>query len=313
MTNLTCKQPLIHVGYRKTATTWLQDVFLDNPDLGFASPWGAPSKEALERFVYPNDLDFSSEAVQKAFQAGLEETASKGLIPVLSQEGLIGSHLSDGFQDGRGQQIAERIHSVFPQAKILITIREQASIILSEYRHYIKLGGTATISQFMGIEKNENSGPIYRLENFEYHLPIKHYQELFGAENVLVIPFELLKQDKKLFGRKLLDFFGIENEPNYTQKAKNIGIFGVRLIVQRRFNMIIKRSKGETFIPKLPWLLACKIAADIGQLFPRNINKSIEDSIKQTVDEHIGDLYRQSNQKTSELIGENLKELGYSC
>lgn len=81
-------QLLIHIGYPKTASGWLQNGLIKDETLGFLAPWGSPSAEAIEQFVIPNTFRFSAESVRRVFEPGLEEAARRKLVPVLSHEHL---------------------------------------------------------------------------------------------------------------------------------------------------------------------------------------------------------------------------------
>ncbi|MGB5896745.1 MAG: hypothetical protein WBG66_00975, partial [Geitlerinemataceae cyanobacterium] len=79
-------QPLIHVGYPKAASTWLQQTLFSDEKAGFYAPWGFPSGDAIEQFVLTNSFRFNPKSARQFFAPGLQEAAEKDLIPVLSQE-----------------------------------------------------------------------------------------------------------------------------------------------------------------------------------------------------------------------------------
>ena len=55
------------------------------------------------------------------------------------------------------------------------------------------------------------------------------------------------------------------------------------------------------------------MAAGMALLIPETIHKGIENRLRQFIAQNVGDLYRLSNQKTSQLIGINLADLGYDA
>lgn len=303
------QQILIHIGYPKTASTWLQQFIFGDAKSGFCVPWGAQSELAKEQFIKPDSLHFSAEFARSAFEQGLHEADKNNLIPVISQEFLIGDPLLNRFS-GKfwAKEIADRIHSTFPNALILIVIREQKSIVISSYRQHISMGGTATIQQFIGTGKEESSFlPICPLEFFDYDLVIDYYQKLFRADNIIVLPFEILKQNPKDFIENLVRFTGSKGIPNYSQKSKNVGYKGVRLSLQRQLNFFVSSKY------KLTWRIACKLSAETERLLPPSLNDRIERSLEDFVSKRISHRFRESNQRTSRLIGMNLADLGYDC
>ena len=111
-------RPLIHIGYPKAASTWLQQVIFKDENAGFLDPWGVHSLEALKQFAFPNPFRFSAESARQVFEPGLQEAARKELVPVLSREALVGNPIWGHYW---GKDVADRMHAVFPEAKIFIS------------------------------------------------------------------------------------------------------------------------------------------------------------------------------------------------
>ena len=115
-----------------------------------------PNFDAIALLIYPNALDFSPQICKKYFYPKLLEATTGGLIPVLSYERLSGNPHSGGYDS---KEIANRLVQVFPDAKILIVIREQKDIILSTYKQYIIEGGACTVKRYLHppppVEKDE--------------------------------------------------------------------------------------------------------------------------------------------------------------
>lgn len=64
--------------------------------------------------------------------------AESDSTPVLSAERLSGNPHSGGYDS---LQTAKRLHRLFPQAKVLVVVREQTEEILSCYNQYVRAGG----------------------------------------------------------------------------------------------------------------------------------------------------------------------------
>jgi len=137
---------LIHIGYPKCASSWLQQVMFADKQTGFLAYWGAKSKIAKKQFVKPIDSSFDADTLRRTFKSGLQEATQQNLIPVLSHEHLSGDLMRKSWK----KEVADRIHKTFPEARILVIIREQKSILLSAYGQCIKFGMTPTIEEFFG-------------------------------------------------------------------------------------------------------------------------------------------------------------------
>ena len=197
---------LIHIGYHKTGTTWLQDHVFNNPSKGFVSRWTVQSGEAIEYFVLKHPLRYDPNEVRLAFQKSYGDASD--VCPVISHEDLCGYPNSGRF-NSVGFNICERMHQAFPDAKVLIVVREQKSMLLSLYREYIRADGEASIEGFLGTGQ-ERTGypPVCRLDRLEYHLLVSRYIELFGRDKVLVLPYEFLCRRTTWFEQQIHDFCG---------------------------------------------------------------------------------------------------------
>ena len=305
-------RPLIHIGYPKAASTWLQQVIFKDENSGFYAPWGLPSYETLDRFINISPFHFSAESVRQAFQPKLDEASKKNLIPVLSEEFLTGHQVSSKYW---GKEVADRLYSVFPDGRILMFIREQKSIILSSYRQYVRRGGSATLSRFLGTQKNRKPGigPICRLDYFEYDRIIDYYQTLFGSENVLVIPFEQLKISSRDVSQKILEFAGARGNPDDRKVAKNVGLKGGTLAFRQKINNFCVPPENMYSTHGRIWRLGYKLSETVEKFLPQKYHDRAEANFKQIIAEAVGDSFIQSNQRTGQLLGTNLENFGYDC
>ena len=113
-----CKpmRPLLHIGYHKTGSTFLQRrVF---PEPGFSLV--ARAKALRPTFVEGDPFGFDARVAREAFRLGIERAQQEGLVPVLSAERLSGNPHSGGYDS---KQIAERLAATFPEARVLAILR----------------------------------------------------------------------------------------------------------------------------------------------------------------------------------------------
>lgn len=191
---------LIHVGYHKTATTWMQRQ-LFQPAHGYRQICG--HEEVFAQVVKPHGLRFDP-APMADLIARMREEVQPGETAVISSEILSGHP----FQGGHESDVyAERLQRIAPEARILISIRNQMRILPSVYMQYVLRGGTMPPARF--FEGTEELGYFgFTPEHFEYDLLVAHYQRLFGAANVHVLPQESLQSDRDGSMRRLAAFAG---------------------------------------------------------------------------------------------------------
>jgi hypothetical protein len=175
---------LIHIGYHKTATTWLQRALFTS-ERGYRPL--ITQEDVFELLILPHGLTFDG-CYAKAHIAARRECEAGLNVDVISSEMLSGHP----FYGGRESDLyARRLHEVAPDALILISIREQFSAMTSIYMQYLTRGGTMPPSRFFASE------PVvgyftFSPEHLQYHRLIGLYRDLFGAERVLVIAKETL-------------------------------------------------------------------------------------------------------------------------
>lgn len=193
-------QLLLHIGYHKTATTWMQrQLFV--PEHGYFKVAG--HDEVAGYITEPHGYFFDPEpliAQVETAMAGIPE----GGAAVISSELLCGNPIFGGRES---DVFAERLFKIFPGAKILISIRAQLSVLPSIYMQYVSRGGTMTPRQFFD-EESSPGYPHFSAKTFEYDRLVSHYQRLFGSERVFILPQEALKSDMYNALGALADFSG---------------------------------------------------------------------------------------------------------
>lgn len=301
---------LIHVGLHKTGTTWLQDrVFVSN-QLGFHSPWGPMASPAVAEFMLVDPLSFSAPETLARLGPELDAARAKGLIPVLSHEGLSSRPVRGTYY---APTVAGRLKEVFPNARIVIGIREQNGMILSLYRQFVRNGGVYSLTQFIGAgDEPPGWAPLCRLDFFHYDRFVRCYQDLFGEANVLVQPLELLRDDEPRYLQRLLDFAGSSGSPADLGKAgvSNAGWGGQTLEIFRFFSRFAVRNPLG---PKQPWSVntAQRICYKLDRIVPRSRHAKVEKSWKAFIRERTKGRYEQSNARLARMTGLDLAQMGY--
>ena len=194
------QQILIHIGYHKTGTTWLQKR-LFQANYGYVSLMS--HEEVFEHIVRPHGLVFDPKNVQNLISNRLNKLEPE-TTGVISSEILCGNPFYGGRES---EQLAQHIYDINPKARILITIRSQIPMIISVYMQYISRGGTLSPKAF--FSNNPSMGYTrFAPEHFEYHRLIAYYRKLFGRDNVLVVTQESLTKNSLAFAQKISVFSG---------------------------------------------------------------------------------------------------------
>lgn len=315
------RKPLIHIGYHKAASSWLQLYLFRRRDRGFAPlvPDDELGSKRATKYLARYFTHDEEGKMLSPFRSRSDEVRDQlarlkppeRCVPVMSAEGLSGNPHSGGFS---AKAIADRLADSFPDARIFIVIREQVTMILSVYFQYLKKGGTSSLESYLSQEFDGRL-PGFAPGHFEYHRLIEYYHGLFGRENVLVLPFEFFRDDGPGFVARLADFAEAEvsGDLEYDMVA-NPG--RPRLVEYRtRFlNSLTHRTSLNSYSSwanagamKPTQLLRDTLAKTLPAAAEHRFVVRIRDEIKATTNRR----YCESNARTAELIGWDLRALGY--
>lgn len=304
------KSPLIHIGYHKTASSWLQANLFE----GHGFKKYLSQVEIRDRIILPNALDFDVASVRDHYDSLLGDEVS-----VISNERLCGNPHSGGYDS---KELADRLYACFPEAKVLIVVREQLSAILSTYIQYVRVGGPCSIQDYLEPpNRNQSVLPLFDYQHFDYTRLVKYYYGLFGRENVLVLPFELFKQNPADFCLKITDLVGLPQAQDlpYVQAA-NKRISSLSSIFLRQSNKLFAKTRLN------PAACGKKQAGNkalggegggyhkiisLDSLIPGFVHEYFDTRLKQIIAEKLGAQYQASNKELAELIDFDLKVLDW--
>jgi len=294
---------LIHVGYHKTGTTWLQTGFFRDEKIGFLKPW--ESGIIRQQIVSPSEFEFDASRARTVL---LEQSQKKDrdYVLVMSDERLSGSPHSGGYDSAL---IANRLAASFPEARILIVIREQNSAIYSIYHQYVRDGGAASLKNYL-TPRNTAEVPQFHFVHLEYHHLISLYYKLFGRSNVLVLPFEWLSKSPDDFLSRITSFAGLDSSSHGIEGLRYPSLGAATIELKRWANFLFVRNSlnpsGRFYVKDHE-----RRFERLDRFIPHGIFKKLELNHMQFVSTIVGDRYRLSNEKTADLIEIDLSKLGY--
>lgn len=310
-------QLLIHIGYPKTATTWAQHNLFNAEACGF----GSLLSEKSDRQHF-NDLVIGPDAAVP-FPTRIDELndeisrVATNLVPVISAESLVGVG-TNWLPRADAKLIAERLKQLFPEARILLTIREQNSWLHSEYTQYIRGGGWKPFSDYLNpvsITKQISARAMW-MNYLLYDRTITIYREAFGEKNILVLPLEKLKADAQDFVERIWEFCGIDagdvEMPSFAPiKERQSGLY---VTLRRPLNRFISSDPNhplEFFVPSRAYGLYARGFKWLdGKVMNRN-SKRADAKLNSEISDLVGGYYAKSNQRTAEMTGLDLASLGY--
>lgn len=197
------KDIIIHIGLHKTATTFLQkDIF--------------PYVRGYN-FIYYFDFKKSYKYSKKI---------------IISDETLSGTPFFNKDPNVRFD-IAGKLKLLFPEARILLVLREKEGWVKSLYGEYVRKGGYCSFNTF---KKNFNKGWL------EYHKYIDYLKNTFN--DLYVCYYEDLRFNHYKFVKNICFWIGVK-PPKYKNVVRRKGFTKNQLLVVRSINFIIPRSAAN--------------------------------------------------------------------
>ena len=299
------KRPLVHIGYHKTGTTWLQRRVFNAADAGFVTPW--TSTVISEALVLPNELDFNADTARESFTPVFHSSLEAGLVPVVSWERLSGSPHAGGFDSAA---LARRLHTVFSDARVLVVVREQRSMIYALYQQYVRNGGIASLEGYLR-PRHTAEVPQFCLKHLEYDRLVRLYRELFGKKRVLVLAFEELRADPRGFAARVAAYAGAGGSIHSSAlAAENTSFKPATVALKRHANRWFVRnalSPGARYYVKNHE----ERFARLDGVLPAWLGKRRARGWRVKIERLVGHRYRPSNSRLQQMVETDLSDVGY--
>lgn len=300
------KEIFLHVGFPKTATTTLQNnLFCNLQDFDIIGQPFSRDNIEMQRIVQSitdcESMEYKHENVCGQFGPFLTDR-SKLLI---SEEAFsTGSSLS-GRVDR--MEIAFRLAKLFPDAKILIVLREQKSIIKSVYLQRLKidpnfnLGFNEWFCKNIAESHKENIFQYFFFDKF-----ICLYENFFDLKNVKVLLFEQFLHEQNFFFAEIFDFLGIDDEERKALKNLVDGKHNNQTVTERQLKLRAIHKRFPFFSKLIPVWAKRKLIAKA------NDGKKVLVDLTKEQAEYIDRLYAKSNSELHFELGLNVEKYGYS-
>ena len=261
---MTSNEPsvLVHVGLMKSGSTSLQqNLFAKHSDI--LNIWKPSFDQLLRQMINVEDNDLRLEDTEDFLKENLTRAQKENKALVLSNEQISGLPVL--------WPAAHRIKQFLPNAKIFLCIREQRALIESYYIHQSRnLGG------IFGVPERYSDLPITFDEFFSFHFPgpgkgriqtqkflriswrLRYlktaglYQDLFGRDNVLVLPIEMAGQHPNEFASRLEAFCGINGEETARLLGltkRNVGVEKSHVVYERWRHQLPEGIAFSKFVP----------------------------------------------------------------
>jgi hypothetical protein len=296
---------VIHIGFPKAGSTWLQRELLPRVRNARMVPRTVVRRELL----VPSPLAFDARAARRAV---LGRGAERVL---LSEEELAGNLHTGGLHGAMSKEIAERLARAFPDAHVVILLRNQLDMIASAYKQYVEGGGTGSIHRFLRPARSPHKTPNFSLDFLAYDAQVRRYESLFGEDAVHVYPFEDLRRDGGAFVLRLASDLDLDLDPaEVSYSARNVGYRrGTRRIVRVLNHFHDREIPNTSCLVAVPGLypLLKRLAPRLNRFPWMGRHETLRDFLDADSIDRIAERYREPNESLAKRRHLGLAAHGY--
>jgi hypothetical protein len=138
---------------------------------------------------------------------------------------------------------------MFGDATILIVTRGFRSVIASGYSEALRWGVALSIEEAVWLYQESPEFEGWRAADiFDYDSSLRLYYDTFGEENVVVLPFELLRDDPRGFLARIERLMDLE--PRSEQPPwRNRSLSGTEMYWYPRYSRAVERATNRLGTP----------------------------------------------------------------
>ena len=338
------KRVYLHIGHPKTATSLMQTYLFNKHSQ--INNLGKPGKKNLD-YIRLLMTEYNEEAferkVNKSNLIPSEFIFSEIKPNMISDEGFLTPfprNLDNLLHLTKMARVFNQIEDRNCALRVIITIRKQSELILSQYskgiNHFIKVNDEwknfNNLIKFYSSNKKAEHKQLGFYESFKHYRTYKHLVSLFGEKNIKVLVYEKFDQKPEDFITELSEFLGVDDKES------------INLIQGIRDN-VTPRTNNKEYIVKNPYYFGQEsslVSGILGQILkPLDLIKNFHHktltlkkkigslSLKQRLNRfnqrkmdqyvslskeelrNIKDYYGNDNMKIDEKLSLNLEKYGY--
>jgi hypothetical protein len=297
---------LLHVGYHKCASTFLQRaVFAAHPSIHLAR------SDAINRALNSlagGHIGLDAAAVQSTIRDHLAAAAGRDSTAiVISHEQLSG----DMYTGHNAKYLADACRAILAPDQVLVLFRNPYDYLYSAWSQYVREGGTLSLRHFLGRSSSpalDKQQTIF--DKLRYDAYLDYLSALFGADNVHFLPYEDLREHGAETVAAICRIAGVDDGfvPSFAQRPqKSLGYAGNN--AKRLINLFCETRHNSFPLQPVRAPLHGRIRRWI-ERFDRSADPP-RARLQALVPEPVQAALRESNRRLAELIGRDLAALGY--
>lgn len=285
---------VVHAGFARTGTSTLQRrVFGRHPQINFLGLPAANAETdwAIRQICQADSIYYREDVVHQILDDCLKSNSPSAVV----------SYEQFALYEAKDKgMVAQRLRRLFPDARIMFTIRRQEDLVKSLYLNnlnkYIKRKNFISFEDWFVMASRESYRSI--LDDLRYFSIVEAYAKLFGRDNIGLFMFEEMKRQPRHFAEKMAAFLEVDSDAVVDGLASTEN--AAMSERQRRFWM--------RFGPFLPRRVVRNWSRRVPSRGGEPARIEIGDTARRTVAEIVAD----ENRRLAEAYGIDLEGHGYT-
>ena len=287
---------VVHIGLQKTATTTFQKSIF--PMLPNCVHLGDQS--GFDELVRSVERDDDSEYPEARWREYLAASVTPGQTLVISRE--------DFSKRPHWHRTGGRLFALLPDARILLCVRNQTTLMPSLYSQHLKGGGYVSFQTWAAKHlKDPNWLTWDRL--------VERYHELFGRDRLKVMAFEQLQADSDQFVKEVCSYVQPDEAlPDVSIPNANKGLSRPSRLIFRGANRLFRKTEKNprpVLASDTAWRALESALYKVDPTLLKGFSRDSGPRDREFV-ESLRPRWAASNARLAELTGLPLDEYGYA-
>jgi len=300
---------ILHIGFSKCASTYLRALFRAHPKIHLVFKSGFFTPFLAKDMTFTTYQSFFTEDDDKVNIESDEHLTLPGIHPEL---GVRTTNLH------QFAEVADKIRTFLPDVKIIMVIRNQASLIVSRYSEFLITGGSLTFDEFASILMGDDDSNNLYYQNYYFDI-IRILEKRFQRANLLILIQEAMREDTKQTASTLSRFLALDDElalkTGLRSERRSLSFAGMTFLCFLNKRLVVRPSIGgappTTRVPLFVYQNVGRVvrALDYYLLthFSPGSSKVLTEKRRNAILAH----FRADNLKLQEYFGRSLREMGY--
>ena len=294
---------VIHMGYSKCMSTWLQELFRQHGEINYIHK---SHFFQLYRNQFEKGVEYYRSLADKGDKLITVESDEHLLLPGMDYDICI--HTSK-LQDI--ELVARKIAESIENPKVIIVVRNQVDMILSRYIQFVRGGGKLDFQVY--YEKTFLNGNHKIYYEYKYYELIQRLSKYMDYNNIFIINLDDFKKNgqetlKRLSGFMNIDLLKYGMPPREINVSPSYSTMKIQLLINRLF---VRRKNVDDQRP------ICRINYYVYRIIMRTL-EYIDGKIARKKGRHlfltreqmaqIQQNYHEDNKKFGKLMGQDLSK-----